>query len=183
MNKAVSLQDPSSLASALRKIQTFPNYLAILKTINSKFEKQLFNLNELTKIAVDLSENPESGPFGAVLAQKVGEAYAILGVGSNLVVANNNSMLHAETVALINFLQQHPKENMLPENTVLVTSCEPCSQCRSYFLAMGGNPQNIKSVLTKSDANIFGGFADDSLYEIVTKPISVRKINWTDIYD
>lgn len=69
------------------------------------------------------------GPFGAAVFNR--SSGALIGMGTNLVLALRNSVLHAEVVAL-----------MLAERAVgsfsladgsggyeLVTSCEPCAMC------------------------------------------------------
>ena len=172
MKKAIAYEDINALSKSLREFQTFSDYNSIF----SQYQDKKFNLDEVLDIAVGFSSRSNSGPFGAVLAIKEDTHYNVLSVGSNLVVSNNNSMLHAEIVALINFLKQNPTHNKLPDKAILITSCEPCSQCRSFFLAMGGKSENIISVLSKSDAAKFGGFADDSLYKVATDPISARNI-------
>ena len=173
MKKTIQNQTIESLAASLRNMQSCLDYASIY----GQYQDKKFSLDELINMAVDLSSTKNSGPFGALLAYKQDDIYKILSLGTNLVVANNNSMLHAETVALINFLQQNPQQNRVPDNALLISSCEPCSQCRSFFLALGGHPDNIISVLTKAEAATFGGFADDNLYELVKAPISARKIS------
>lgn len=173
MNKVLANQI-TDLAERLKSFETFADYQQILSDIYNNYDKDTFNLDELTDIAVKLSSRNNSGPFGALLAIEENSSYKILSIGSNLVVTNNNSMLHAETVALINYFKFTPEKNILPPDTLLVTSCEPCSQCRSYFLAMGGKQENIRYVLNKSDAEQYGGFLDESQYKIVTVPFGQR---------
>ena len=88
---------------------------------------------ERMSVAIELARSNVTegtgGPFGAAVFN-LGTG-ALAGVGMNLVLARNNSVLHAEVVAL-----------MMAEQTVgsfdlgaksgeyeLVTSCEPCAMC------------------------------------------------------
>lgn len=69
------------------------------------------------------------GPFGAAVFN-LGTG-ALAGVGMNLVLARNNSVLHAEVVALMMAEQAVGSFDLGAESGEyeLVTSCEPCAMC------------------------------------------------------
>lgn len=166
MNTQLVQDSKVTLIESIKAFQTFDDYTQLKKKVLKHSEDFKYSLEELTQIAVRLSEDIGSGPFGALLAKKhSNQAYEVLSIGANLVTANNNSILHAETVAVINYFQQNSTKFSLEEDIVLVTSCEPCTQCRSIFLAAGGKQDNIIAVLSSQEACSYGGFADASFYD------------------
>lgn len=70
------------------------------------------------------------GPFGAAVFESA--TGRLVGAGVNSVERLNNSVLHAEVLALMQAEQAAGsfslRGNSLPEH-VLVTSCEPCAMC------------------------------------------------------
>jgi tRNA(Arg) A34 adenosine deaminase TadA len=69
------------------------------------------------------------GPFGAAIFDTAsGE---LLSVGVNMVVSNNNSVLHAEVVAVMIAQARVGNYTLRSDNASrdLVTSCEPCAMC------------------------------------------------------
>jgi len=158
----------------------FPESDTFMKTYNLTYGAA-YTKERLLRVAVDLSKTEYGGPFGAVLAikNKENETFELVSIGFNHVVSGNNSMLHAEKVAIHEFRRRNPNQGTLPPDTFLFTSCEPCTQCRSCFLVNGGKPDNIVYVLTKDDAFKEGGFDDAYLFDVAQKPISERSnIKW-----
>ena len=78
------------------------------------------------------------GPFGAVIVEE--ESGRLVAVGTNRVVPENNSILHAEMIAFM--MAQHSVGSYtlgapgLPAHT-LVSSCEPCAMCLGATLWSG----------------------------------------------
>ena len=95
--------------------------------------KTMLNQPERMQLAIDLAEkNIEhgGGPFGAVVFEK--DTGRIVAPGINLVLQTNNSVMHAEIVALILAQQKVRSFDLsaegLPEYE-LVSSTEPCAMC------------------------------------------------------
>ena len=96
-------------------------------------DKKIDNPNERMQIAIDLADkNIEhgGGPFGAVVFEK--DSGKIITPGINLVLQTNNSVMHAEIVAIILAQQNVNSFDLsaegLPEYE-LVSSTEPCAMC------------------------------------------------------
>lgn len=66
------------------------------------------------------------GPFGAAVFER--ETGRLAGIGMNLVLALNNSVLHAEVVALM-LAERNRGRFDLGKGYEIVTSCEPCAMC------------------------------------------------------
>ena len=85
------------------------------------------------QLAVELSranvEHRTGGPFGAAVFHR--GSGAIAGLGMNLVLALQNSVLHAEVVALM--MAERTAGSFRLDDAAggyeLVTSCEPCAMC------------------------------------------------------
>jgi tRNA(Arg) A34 adenosine deaminase TadA len=78
------------------------------------------------------------GPFGAAVFESA--TGRLVSVGVNLVVPLNNSVLHAETVALMLAEQRRGSYTLrapgLPAHE-LVASCDPCAMCLGAILWSG----------------------------------------------
>ena len=94
------------------------------------------------RLAIDLARNnverTGGGPFGAAVFEQ--ESGKLVGVGVNLVVPLNNSVLHAEVVAFMDAearLQSYTlaAAGMPPHE--IVTTCEPCAMCLGASLWAG----------------------------------------------
>lgn len=70
-------------------------------------------------------EHKTGGPFAAVVFEC--ETHRLVSAGVNMVTPLSNSVLHAETVAIM-FAQKKLGKIVL-DDCLLVTSCEPCSMC------------------------------------------------------
>jgi tRNA(Arg) A34 adenosine deaminase TadA len=92
------------------------------------------------------------GPFGAAVFER--DSGRLVGVGVNLVVPLNNSVLHAEIVAFMDAearVQSYSlKADRLPAHEV-VTTCEPCAMCLGASLWAG--VQRIVYGATREDAS------------------------------
>lgn len=93
-------------------------------------------------VAVNLSRRNvverTGGPFGAVVVDLA--TRAIVAAGVNLVVASNNSVLHAEIVALMFAearLRRFAMGAVEGPGYSLVSSCDPCAMCLGAALWSG----------------------------------------------
>ncbi len=77
----------------------------------------------------------EGGPFGAVVVES--ESGRVVSAGVNLVVPRQNSMLHAEVVALMLAETRLGSYRLGPARHDLVTSCDPCAMCLGATLWSG----------------------------------------------
>lgn len=96
------------------------------------------------------------GPFGAVVIKD----NAIVGIGNNNVLKNNDPTAHAEVQAIRNACQNLKTYDL--SGCELYTSCYPCPMCLSAIIWA-----NIKKVYygnTKEDAADIG-FRDDFIYQ------------------
>lgn len=92
-------------------------------------------------------ERETGGPFGAAVFER--ESGRLVAVGTNLVVAHQNSTLHAEMVALMKAEGRLGHYSLsapdLPAHD-LVTSCDPCAMCLGAVLWSG-----VKRIVTGAD--------------------------------
>lgn len=89
-------------------------------------------------LAVEHVQRGSGGPFAAAVFER--EAGRLVAVGVNLAVPSHNSVLHAETVALMmaeTLLHSHDlgADGMLAHE--LVSSCDPCAMCLGAALWSG----------------------------------------------
>ena len=78
------------------------------------------------------------GPFGAAVFES--ESGRLVSVGMNLVVANNNAVLHAEVVAFMMAQAAVGSYTLAIPNGkthMVATSCEPCAMCLGATLWSG----------------------------------------------
>ena len=120
---------------------------------------------EKISLAVSLSrENvlqKSGGPFGAAIFEV--ETGNILSIGINQVTRLNNSVLHAETVAIMaaqNALQTFSLSQA--GRYELFTSCEPCCMCLGAILWSG--VKRLVCAATKENASQ-AGFDEGPVYE------------------
>lgn len=94
------------------------------------------------RLAIELARNnvvrTGGGPFGAAVFEE--ETGALVGVGVNLVVPLNNSVLHAEVVAFMDAEARVQSYTLaaagMPAHEI-VTTCEPCAMCLGASLWAG----------------------------------------------
>ena len=94
------------------------------------------------RLAIDLSrENvlrETGGPFGALILET--RSSTPVAVGVNMVVSQNNCVLHAEIVAIMMAQAQLSSFSLRAKGTgayELITSCEPCAMCIGAILWSG----------------------------------------------
>ena len=103
--------------------------IAVVFAETNKLHPYPFYMNKLISIA---KANPKA-PFAAMIVDKnTGE---VLSVGLNKVHSENNPTLHGEIVAINNCSKEHPNINW--NNTVLLTTAEPCPMCESAIVWAG----------------------------------------------
>ncbi len=119
-------------------------------------------MNEYMKIAKDLARDNiktnAGGPFGACIVKN----RKIIGIGSNLVLANNDPTAHAEIQAIRDACKNIKSYDL--SDCEIYTSCYPCPMCLSAIIW-----SNIKLVYygnTKEDAGMIG-FRDDFIYNFI----------------
>ena len=119
-------------------------------------------MNEYMKIAKDLARDNiktnAGGPFGACIVKN----RKIIGIGSNLVLANNDPTAHAEIQAIRDACKNIKSYDL--SDCEIYTSCYPCPMCLSAIIW-----SNIKQVYygnTKEDAGMIG-FRDDFIYNFI----------------
>ena len=121
--------------------------------------------------AIELSvcnvHSGNGGPFGAVVVKDD----AIVGEGTNQVLAANDPSAHAEVVA-IRAACQKLKTFQLSDCEVY-TSCEPCPMCMG--LIYWARPRIVYYANTADDAARIG-FDDAFIYHELTLPSSQRSI-------
>lgn len=181
MYKQISMTPHSTrLTTAFQQTPSFlQDYQVHLDDLHQTFGKGPYSAEKVMTMAVYLSNKPQGGPFGAILASPHNDLFTIDSIGFNQVIHKGNSMFHAETVAIMTYFQLHPQASELPKNTQLFTSSEPCTQCRSCFLCTGGHPDTIAYTLNQHDVKRFGGFDDKHLYDIAQQPLGNHpNITW-----
>ena len=114
---------------------------------------------ERMRLAVELARQNvlrgTGGPFGAGVFEAIGGRLVAAGVNS--VTRLNNSVLHAETLAIM-LAQAHLGTYALGavegESYLLVTSCEPCAMCLGATLWSG--VRGLVCGAAKEDATAVG---------------------------
>lgn len=98
--------------------------------------------DERMRLAIELARQNvlrnRGGPFGAAVFEQ--ESGRLVGVGMNLVVPLNNSVLHAEIVAFMDAEARLASYTLardgMPAHEI-VASCEPCAMCLGATLWAG----------------------------------------------
>ncbi|MDW8141459.1 MAG: nucleoside deaminase [Candidatus Bipolaricaulota bacterium] len=103
-------------------------------------EHRYRSLEERMRLAIQLARenvlHKTGGPFGAAVFES--QSGQLISVGVNLVISQQNAILHAEVVAL---MMAHQRLRSFTLNTdpkiqyELVTSCEPCAMCLGAIFA------------------------------------------------
>ncbi len=114
-------------------------------------------------------EKRTGGAFGAVIVDRSG---AIVGEGSNCVVANFDPTWHGEMEAIRNASARLKAIKL--DGCILYTSSEPCPMClaTSYWAGLDGIDCGAKV----EDSKKYGGFDDEFIYAQFTKPAAARDI-------
>ena len=107
----------------------------------ARYQQVYGTLEERMKLCIELARQnvlSGGGPFGAAVFESV--SGRLVGLGVNLVVPMNNSVLHAEMVAFMDAESRVKSYTLaaegLPEHEV-VTTCEPCAMCLGASLWSG----------------------------------------------
>jgi len=96
---------------------------------------------EKMRVAIDLSEanvrRNAGGPFGAAIFEA--RTHRLISVGVNSVVRLNNSVAHAEMMAIMMAEQRVGSYSLHGQDRdhVLATSCDPCAMCLGAILWSG----------------------------------------------
>jgi len=121
--------------------------------------------------AIELSvrnvHSGNGGPFGAVVVKDD----AIVGEGTNQVLATNDPSAHAEVVAIRAACQK--LDTFQLSDCEVYTSCEPCPMCMG--LIYWARPRIVYYANTAADAARIG-FDDAFIYHELTLPSSQRSI-------
>ncbi|MCL2075837.1 MAG: nucleoside deaminase [Betaproteobacteria bacterium] len=112
-------------------------------------------------------ENPEGGPFGAVIARD-GE---ILAEGRNRALATHDPVAHAEIEAIRAACQKI--RNFHLTNATLYASSEPCPMCLAA--AYWARITRIVYANSRAEAD-FIGFCDADIYRELSLPEKERRI-------
>ncbi len=137
-----------------------PDWLEKLNNIAKSFKSDEDKMDFVIEIARINVENG-GGPFGAAIFDI--DTGRVLSCGSNLVLQNNLSVLHAEIVAII-LAQKRVKSYSLSKigKFELFSSSEPCAMCLGAILWSG-----VKRVLwgAPSEAARKIGFDEGPVFE------------------
>ena len=107
------------------------------------------------------------GPFGAVIVRNG----IIIAEAANSVVTDNDPTAHAEVKVIREACRTLGTYNL--SGAAIYTSCEPCPMCLGAIY--WANISRIFYGCTRSDAQQIN-FADDFIYEELTKPLDERNI-------
>ncbi len=106
------------------------------------YQKVYASAEDRMRLAIELArtnvERTGGGPFGAAVFEQ--ESGRLVGIGVNLVVPLNNSVLHAEMVAFMDAEARVGSYTLGAEGMVaheVVTTCEPCAMCLGASLWAG----------------------------------------------
>jgi len=104
-------------------------------------------------LAAQNVKHQTGGPFGAAIFDS--KTQQLVAVGMNVVVANHNSTLHAEMLAIQLAQQTLGTFNLKDKGSFeLVTSCEPCAMCFGAIPWSG--IQRVVCGATSADAEAIG---------------------------
>jgi len=135
---------------------TYPDWLIKGPWWSSRFGTDADKVDLAVQLARTNIEH-KGGPFGAgIFDNASGE---LLAVGTNLVVNQCNSVLHAEIMAIMMaesrlgayWLARNAER---PQGVVLACSCEPCCMCVGAVVASG--IEQVLCAATNSDAQAAG---------------------------
>lgn len=130
-------------------------------------------MNQAIKEAEKGIHTQEGGPFGAIIADKLGN---IIAKGHNQVLTTNDPTSHAEINAIREACRKLKTTN-LSEYTIYST-CEPCPMCLSAII--WANIKTIYYGANRKDAAKIG-FKDDSIYDFLAgKNELLRRIETKD---
>ena len=125
-------------------------------------------------LAIELSarnvEAGTGGPFGAIVVDSADGR--LLGVGVNRVVPLGNSVLHAETVAVMGAEERIGSFSLADRSRELHASCAPCAMClgATHWSGVG----RLVCGATREDAESLGFDEGTRLRRVVPLPRAAR---------
>ena len=130
------------------------------------WQQALHSDEEKMTLAIELARQNvlrgTGGPFASIIVHR--QSGVLLSVGVNQVVAQNNSTLHGEVMAIMlgeQRLQQFSLNSQSGEYE-LFTSCEPCAMCMGAILWSG--VKRLVCAATGEDARVIG-FDEGPVFE------------------
>ncbi|MBU3664468.1 MAG: nucleoside deaminase [Chthoniobacterales bacterium] len=108
------------------------------------------------------------GPFGCVVVKDG----AVVGEGTNRVVAENDPTWHGEMAAIRTAAKNLGTFHLA--GCTLYTTGEPCPMCAAAIF--WARIERIVYASTIADAMRFGGFDDHAIYGELSKPVNERSI-------
>ena len=130
------------------------------------WQQALHSHEEKMTLAIELARQNvlrgTGGPFASIIVHR--QSGVLLSVGVNQVVAQNNSTLHGEVMAIMlgeQRLQQFSLNSQSGEYE-LFTSCEPCAMCMGAILWSG--VKRLVCAATGEDARAIG-FDEGPVFE------------------
>lgn len=137
-----------------------------------KFKNDSYFIQKAIELSKKGMDTNAGGPFGAIVVKDgkiISEAY-------NQVTSTNDPTAHAEILAIRKACKKL-KTFQLTDCTIY-TSCEPCPMCLGAIY--WARPKAVFYACTKEDAAEID-FDDQFIYNELEKPISFRKINFTNL--
>jgi tRNA(Arg) A34 adenosine deaminase TadA len=128
-----------------------PEWAAEIATYGKRFASSEERMRLCIELARNNVERTGGGPFGAAVFEI--DSGKLVGIGMNLVVPLNNSVLHAEMVAFMDAESRVGSYSLAAEGLVaheVVTTCEPCAMCLGASLWAG--VKRITFGATRADA-------------------------------
>lgn len=134
--------------------------------------------SEKMHLAIALSQKNVShntgGPFGAAIFSR--DTGALFSVGTNSVVRHNNSVLHAEIVAIMSAQARMGSYTLRSATGLgyeLFTSCEPCAMCLGAILWSGVT--RLVSAAMREDA-LHLGFEEGPVFDASLAYLEARGV-------
>lgn len=127
--------------------------------------------NEFMQEAIDLAaarmQQGEGGPFGALIVRDG----VVIARGFNRVTSTLDPTAHAEIDAIRKACRQ--LNDFRLDGCEIFVNCEPCPMCLAALYWAG--IRKITYAATRKDAAAIG-FADELIYEEITKEMDARRI-------
>jgi len=153
-----------------------PDWLEAARDRASGLKSDTERMRFVIDLARESVQRRYGGPFGAAIFTEAG---ALVSFGVNAVVPQQNSILHAEVVAVLFAHQQTGHFNLsalhLPKH-VLYTSCAPCAMCMGAVLWSG--VVRVVSAARKEDAEQVG-FNEGPVFEQTMPYMQAKGIQFT----
>ncbi len=126
-------------------------------------------LAEAIRLSIDNITNG-GGPFGAVIVKQG----RVIATGTNRVTANNDPTAHAEVMAIRAACKALGTFEL--DGCTIYSSCEPCPMCLSAIYWAGIS--ELYYACDKADAAAIG-FDDKFIYDELERPVSQRRVHYT----